>query len=136
MFSSKSSSVKACILLKIFSLKTILFFLLISNLDITMWIFFRIIGSFWHFCGILAQIVLDIFNLLCCHSVFLARLSEVNFVDGVGAGSSRDITESNGSFVRSSLVQPGFLVNQEKSDWNPKKIFFYGLASLLTLPRA
>ena len=28
-----------------------------------------------HHRGILAQIVLDIFNLLCCHSVFLARLS-------------------------------------------------------------
>lgn len=36
---------------------------------------FRIIGNFWHFRGILAQIVLDIFNLLCCHSVFLAHLS-------------------------------------------------------------
>ena len=46
------------------------------------------------------------------------------FDDGVGAGSSRDITESNGSFVRSILVQSGFLVNQEKSDWNPKNIFF------------
>ena len=46
------------------------------------------------------------------------------FYDGVGAGSSRDIAESNGSFVRSSLVQCGFLVNQEKYDWNPKKIFF------------
>ena len=34
---------------------------------------------------------------------------------------------SNGSFVRSwsSLVQSGFLVNQEKSDWNPKKVFFF-----------
>ena len=38
------------------------------------------------------------------------------FDDGVGAGSSRDIAESNGSVVRSSLAQCGFLVNQEKSD--------------------
>ena len=45
------------------------------------------------------------------------------FDDGVGAGSSRDIAESNGSVVRSSLAQSGFLVNQEKSDWNPKNIF-------------
>ena len=45
------------------------------NLDTTMWIFFRIIGNFWHFRGILALIVLDTFNLLCCHSVFPARLS-------------------------------------------------------------
>ena len=50
-------------------------FLLISNLDTTMWIFFRIIGNFWHFRGILALIALDTFNLLCCHSVFPARLS-------------------------------------------------------------
>ena len=59
----------------LFFLKIILFFLLISNLDITMWIFLRIIGDFWHFRGILALIALDIFNLLCCHSVFPARLS-------------------------------------------------------------
>ena len=45
------------------------------------------------------------------------------FDDGVGAGFSRDIEESNGSVVRSSLAQCGFLVNQEKSDWNPKNIF-------------
>ena len=50
-------------------------------------------------------------------------------------GSSRDIAESNGSVVRSSVAQCGFLVNQEKSDWNPKNIFL-GLASLLTLARA
>ena len=54
MFLSKSSSVKACILLEIFFLKTILFFLLISNLDTTMWIFFgsseifRIFVALWH----------------------------------------------------------------------------------------
>ena len=37
-----------------------------------MWIFFRIIGNFWHFRGILALIALDTFNLPCCHSVFPA----------------------------------------------------------------
>ena len=72
---SKSSSVKACILLEIFSLQTILFFLLILNPDTTMWIFFRIIGNFWHFRGILVLIALDTFNLPCCHLVFPARLS-------------------------------------------------------------
>ena len=45
------------------------------------------------------------------------------FDDGVGAGSPRDIAESNSSVVRSSLAQCGFLVNQEKSDWNPRNIF-------------
>ena len=45
------------------------------------------------------------------------------FDDGVGAGSSRDIAKSNGSIVRSSLPQCGFLVNHEKSDWDPKTIF-------------
>ena len=45
------------------------------------------------------------------------------FDDGVGAGSSRDIAESNVSVVRSSLAQCSFLVIQEKSDWNPKDIF-------------
>ena len=57
------------------------------------------------------------------------------FDDGVGAGSSRDIAESNSSVVRSSLAQCSFLVSQEKSDWNPRT-FFLGLASLLTLARA
>ena len=71
----QSSSVKACILLEIFSLQTILFFLLIQNPHTTMWIFFRIIGNFWHFRGILVLIALDTFNLRCCHLVFPARLS-------------------------------------------------------------
>ena len=57
------------------------------------------------------------------------------FDDGVGAGSSRDIAESNGSVVRSSLAQCGFLVNQEKSDWNPKNIFSW-IGFFITLARA
>ena len=45
------------------------------------------------------------------------------FDDGVGAGSSRDIAKCNGSVVRSGLALCGFLVNHEKSDWDPKTIF-------------
>ena len=33
------------------------------------------LDHFWHFRDILALIALDTFNLLCCHSVFPARLS-------------------------------------------------------------
>ena len=57
------------------------------------------------------------------------------FDDGVGAGSSRDIAEYNGSVVRSSLAHCGFLVNQ-KSLIGILRTFFLGLASLLTLARA
>ena len=57
------------------------------------------------------------------------------FDDGVGAGSSRDIAESNGSVVRLSLAQSGFLVNQG-SLIGILRAFFLGLASLLTLARA
>ena len=57
------------------------------------------------------------------------------FNDGVGAGSSRDIAESNGSVVRLSLAQSGFLVNQG-SLIGILRAFFLGLASLLTLARA
>ena len=51
------------------------------NLDITilMWIFFRIIGNFRHFRGILALIALDTFNLLCCHSVFPVEVARNSY---------------------------------------------------------
>ena len=156
MFLSKSSSVKACIPLEIFSLKTILFFSFdlksgYHHVDI-----FpdhrKFLAFSWHFgtnCVRYFQFTVLPFGLSSAPFIFTKLIKPLEafwrlqgipiaiffFDDGVGAGSSRDIAESNGSVVLSSLAQCGFLVNQEKSDWNPKN-FFLGLASLLKLARA
>ena len=103
-----------------------------------MWIFFRIIGDFWHFGTNRVryfQFTVLPFGLSSAPFIFAKLIKPLEafwrlqgipiaifFDDGVGAGSSRDIAESNGSVVRSSLAQCGFLVNQEKSDWNPRNI--------------
>ena len=45
------------------------------------------------------------------------------FDGGVGAGCSIETAKCNSSRVRSGLDKCGFLVNQEKSNWEPQKNF-------------
>ena len=47
------------------------------------------------------------------------------FADGIGAGGTSKNVWANSAKVQSDLVQCGFLVNPEKSDWEPKTRFWW-----------